>query len=386
MASWDVGNSGLDFSLPPALHELQAEAAAVAMDAATRSRVPEDGWMVGYDREFTEELGRRGWLGMTWPTDEGGHGRTALERFVVYEQLVAHGAPVAAGWFADRQIGPTLLQYGTTGQRRRWLPGIVAGTSMWCIGISEPDAGSDVASIRTSAVREGDHWVVSGRKVWTSGAALADWCYCVVRTSRADERHGGLSELVVDMSSPGIGVRPIRDMTGGQHFCEVTFDDVRVPADHLVGEVDGSFRQVMVQLEHERGGIDRLLSNHALYRDVLDADGVVDRHDPAVRDELAKIETALRIGRLLVLRQVLGPAPKGWSALTKVFCTEAEVRVSRFVADRLGAAALLWDESEFGLAGRAARSVCYAPAYTVMGGTVSILRNVLAERTLGLPR
>jgi alkylation response protein AidB-like acyl-CoA dehydrogenase len=375
----------MDFAMAPELEALRAEATAVAVEAAKRSPFPEDSWIVGHDAEFTRELGQRGWIGMTWPVEEGGHGRTALERFIVYEALIAHGAPIAAGWFADRQMGPSLLQFGTPAQRRRWLPGIVAGESMWCVGMSEPDAGSDVASLRTRAERDGDDWVVNGQKVWTSGAAHADWCYCICRTDPDAPKHAGLSELVVDMRSPGVEVRTIRDMTTNEHFCEVHLSDVRVPGDHLVGEPNGSFRQLMRQMEHERGGIDRLVSNYALYRDLLATPGLVDRTDPVVRQELSRIETAYRIGRLLVLRETLQQAPKGFSAATKTFGTEFEQRLADFCARMLGPQALLWG-AEAGLGGRAARALCYAPAYTIMGGTVNILRNILGERVLGLPR
>jgi alkylation response protein AidB-like acyl-CoA dehydrogenase len=322
---------------------------------------------------------------MTWPKADGGHGRSVLERFVVYEQLIKHGAPICAGWFADRQMGPSLLQFGTPEQRARWIPGIVAGESMWCIGMSEPDAGSDVASLRTRAERHGDRWVVNGQKVWTSGAAHADWCYCIARTDPDAPKHAGLSEFIVDMHAPGVEVRTIKDMTTNEHFCEVHFTDVEVPADHLIGELNGSFRQLMRQMEHERGGIDRLVSNYALYRDLLDGPGLVDRGDPLVRQDLARIETAYRIGRLLVLRETLQQAPKGFSAATKTFGTEFEQRLADFCAQQLGMHATLWG-TEHGLGARAARAVCYAPAYTIMGGTVSILRNVLGERVLGLPR
>jgi len=374
----------VDFALSPELEELAAEAEAVALEAAKRSRFPEDSWIVGYDPELTRDLGRRGWIGMTWPLDEGGHGRSVLERFVVYEQLIKHGAPIAAGWFADRQMGPSLLQFGTPAQRQRWIPGIVAGESQWCIGMSEPDAGSDVASLRTRAERSGDDWIVNGQKVWTSGAAAADFCYLIARTDPEAPKHAGLSEFVVDMATPGIEVRTIKDMTRNEHFCEVLFTDVRVPGDHLIGQLNGSFRQLMRQMEHERGGIDRLVSNYALYRDLLDALGPGQRSDPIIRQQLAAIETAYRIGRLLVLRETLQQAPNGFSAATKTFGTEFEQRLANFTATVLGPRALVWGDP--GLAGRSARAVCYAPAYTIMGGTVTILRNLLGERVLGLPR
>jgi alkylation response protein AidB-like acyl-CoA dehydrogenase len=189
----------------------------------------------------------------------------------------------------------------------------------------------------------------------------------------------------VDLHAPGVEVRTIKDMTTNEHFCEVSFDNVRVPGDHLIGEPNGSFRQLMRQMEHERGGIDRLVSNYALYRDLLDTPSLLDHSDPLTRQELARIETAYRIGRLLVLRETLGQAPKGFSAATKTFGTEFEAELASFCARHLGPYALLWG-AEAGLGGRAARAVCYAPAYTIMGGTVTILRNVLGERVLGLPR
>ena len=365
----------MDFEWAPSLLKLQSEAIEVGRQAVAGRDIHEDSWLIGTSREFSLELAERGWLGMTWPIAEGGGGRSALERFVVFEALIGTGAPLATSWFADRQIGPTLLQFGTAEQRRRFLPEIIAGTSAWSIGMSEPDAGSDVASIRTRAERAGDGWIINGTKVWTSGAASADWCYLIARTDPEAAPHAGLSEFVVDLHSPGISISPITDMTGNQHFCEVVYTDVRVPADNLIGQQNGSFGQVMRQMEHERGGIDRLVSNRALYDEFRD---LADRDNPIVRQEIARIESSYRIGRLLVLREVLGQAPKGFSAATKTFCTEFEQRVAAFCGQVAGADAMI--------ASRVARNVCYAPAYTIMGGTTLILRNILGERMLGLPR
>ena len=375
----------MDLSLPPHLADLAAEARAVGAAGAARRPIREDGWLMGFDPGFALELAERGWIGMTWPTHVGGGGRSPLERFVVYEALIGEGAPLAASYFADRQIGPTLLQFGTPEQQARWLPGILAGTDAWSIGMSEPDAGSDVASLRTRAVRAADgsgDWTVDGAKVWTSGAALARWCYLVVRTNPDAPPHAGLSELIVDLGSPGVDVRPIVDATGDGHFCEVRFDGVRVPADHLVGTEDGSFRQVMRQMEHERGGIDRLVSNHRLYRDAL---ALADGRDPRVRQEVARLETGYRLGRLLVLREVLGQAPPQFSAATKTLCTEHEQAVAAFCGRVLGARAQA-GAADDDLARRVARGLAYAPAYTLMGGTTQILRTILGDRVLGLPR
>lgn len=370
-----TAREGLDLRWPDELLALQTEVERVGRAAARGRSVLEDAWVTGFSREFSLELGRRGWLGMTWPREDGGHGRSPLERFVVTEALIVTGAPIAASWVGDRQIGPTLLANGSPDQRRQLLPGIISGRDAWCIGMSEPDAGSDLASLRTRATERGDAWIVEGTKLWTSMAADADWCYLVARTDPTAPAHLGLSEFAVEMSSPGLEVRPVRDMTGAAHFCEVTFDGVRVPAEHLIGRRNGSWKQLMRQLEHERGGVDRLAGNRSLF---LAALARADRSDPIVRQDIADLEIRFRIGRLLVLREALRQAPQGFSAATKVFCTEFEQRVAAFAGRCFGLDTLL--------AGRAARALCYAPAYTIQGGTSEILRNVFAERLLALPR
>ncbi len=371
----------MDYLLTPELLALGEEAREVGKRAAAKIEMPEDSWLIGNDREFSQELAARGWIGMTWPTEHGGQGRSALERFMVVEGLISTGAPIAASWFADRQIGPTLLQFGTDDQRQQWLPGIIAGVAQWSIGMSEPDAGSDVASIRTRAVRDGDRWIVNGQKIWTSGAADADWIYLIARTDPDAPPHQGLSEFVVAMDSPGITIKPITDATGNHHFCEVFFQDVEVPAANLIGELNGSFRQVMRQMEHERGGIDRLVSNRALY-DLIRTDPATGTPrrvtDPLLRQRYAKAETMYRIVRNMVLREVVGQAPPGWSAITKTLATEFEVDVANLCGDTLGADAMLWN--------RVSRNIMYAPAYTLMGGTTQVLRNIVGERVLGLPR
>jgi alkylation response protein AidB-like acyl-CoA dehydrogenase len=365
----------MDFALPDDLDKLRLEAEEVANRAAADLPVKEDSWINSHDRAFSEELGERGWLGMTWPVEYGGGGRTPLERFIVFEAMIAAGAPIAATWFCDRQMGPSLLTFGTEEQRRRFLPDMIAGKAAWCIGMSEPDSGSDLASLRTRAERDGDDFVINGQKVWTSFAALADYCYLICRTNPEGKAHQGLSEVIVPMDTPGIEVRPITDMTTNSHFCEVLFDDVRVPVGNLVGELNGSWKQTMRQLEHERGGIDRLLSNRALYRDSLPR---ADHTDPLVRQEIAALESFYRIGRHLILREVLGQAPGGWSALTKAASTTFEQRVAEFCAAVHGPEAMLWN--------RVSRAVCYAPAYTIMGGTNDVLKNIVGERMLALPR
>jgi alkylation response protein AidB-like acyl-CoA dehydrogenase len=365
----------MDYTLPDDIQALSDEAQAVGRAATEQLDIKEDSWLRGMSREFPLELAARGWLGMTWPTEFGGGGRSALERFVVFEALIAEGAPMAAIWFSDRQIGPTLLQFGSPMQQERFLPDLVSGTSMWCVGMSEPDAGSDVASLRTRAERQGGRWIINGQKVWTSGAHDSDWLYLIARSDAEAPKHKGLSEFLVDMSAPGIEVRTIKDMSRDEHFCEVHFTDVEVPAEMMVGTENDAFRQIMRQMEHERGGIDRLESNRRLYLDVMPS---ADRDHPVIRQQIATLETGYRIGRIMVLREVLGEAPPGWSSVTKTWCTEFEQRVADFIVTAAGMDATLW--------GRVARNLCYAPGYTIMGGTTQILRNIIGERVLGLPR
>jgi len=354
---------------------LRSEAVAVAADAVARYGRHNDSWMNGYSKEFSRELGARGWIGMVWPKEFGGGGRPSIDRFIVGEELIKAGAPLAASWFGDRQMGPSLIQYGTKKQQEEFLPGILSGDTTWCIGMSEPNAGSDLASLKTFAQDDGDEWVINGQKTWTSFAADAEYCYLICRTSSDGPPHAGISEIIVPMNLPGIEIRQITDMTTNRHFCEVFYTDVRVPKENLVGHQGGAFKQTMRQLEHERGGVDRLVSNYALF---LHARSIADTSDARVRQEIARLETSYHIGRILVIRETLKQAPAGFSAATKCFCTEHEQRVSDFVSRTMGAHAMLWDEYTQGLA--------YAPAYTIMGGTANVMRNILGERVLGLSK
>jgi alkylation response protein AidB-like acyl-CoA dehydrogenase len=365
----------VDFGWTPAQDALRHQARQVAEQAVATYGRHNDSWINGYSDEFARELARLGWIGLTWPKEHGGQGRPAIDRLIIGEELIAAGAPIAAMWFADRQMGPSLITYGRPDQQAEFLPPILAGEATWCIGMSEPNAGSDLASLVTRADRDGDEFVINGQKIWTSFGAVADYTYLICRTSHAGPPHEGISEIVVPMKLPGIEVRPIKDMTTNRHFCEVFFTDVRVPIGNLVGVEGAAFKQTMRQLEHERGGIDRLLSNHALYRIALER---ADTAHPIVRQRIAALETGYRIGRILVAREALGQAPKGFSAATKLFCTEHEVRVAEFVFETFGAEATLWSDVVHGL--------LYAPGYTIMGGTSNVMRNILGERVLGLPR
>jgi alkylation response protein AidB-like acyl-CoA dehydrogenase len=354
---------------------LREKARTIALNAVQTYGRYNDSWINGYSKAFSRELAQHGFIGMIWPTQFGGGGRPPIDRFIVADEMISAGAPIAATWFADRQMGPALIAYGTPDQQAEFLPKILSGETTWCIGMSEPNAGSDLASLKTDARRDGNYWVINGQKIWTSFAADADYCYLICRTSTDGPKHQGISEIIVPMSTPGIEVRPILDMTTNRHFCEVFFTDVRVPIENLVGKEGNAFKQTMAQLEHERGGVDRLVSNHAIYKMAAER---ADRSDPLVRQAMARLETKYRIGRILVMREVLKQAPAGFSAATKCFCTEHQIEVSDFVAQAFGPYATLWDD--------VVRGLMYAPAYTIMGGTSNVMRNILGERVLGLPR
>ena len=363
----------MDFSLTEAQLLLRDHAREVATAAVAKYGRANDSWVSGYCREFALELAELGWIGMTWPTEVGGGGRATIDRLIVTEQLIGAGAPLAAMWFGDRQVGPSLLAFGTDEQRATYLPGILSGRDTWCIGMSEPNAGSDLASLSTTARRAGDRWVVSGQKIWTSFASKADHCYLICRTGGA-VGHAGISEIIVPMSTPGVEVGPIRDMIGNLSFCEVVFNDIEVPSGNLVGQEGGAFRQTMRQLDHERGGIDRLMSNYALYREAIERS---DTRDSVVRQQIASLETSFRVGRLMIYRAATG-IEGGRSAFTKAFCTEHEERVAAFLARAAGASMMECSD--------VARAVCSAASYRISGGTAEILRNIMAERVLGLPR
>jgi alkylation response protein AidB-like acyl-CoA dehydrogenase len=381
----------MDFASTPAEAALREDVRRFVADTLPPEAACDDGWIVGFSREFSRALGRRGWIGFTWPKRYGGAEGTYLERLIITEELLRAGAPVGAHWLADRQIGPSLLAHGSESQREELLPRICRGEVVFCIGMSEPNAGSDLASLRTRAVEDGDHFVIDGHKIWTTAAHEADYCYLVARTDVAAAKHKGISEFILDMRTPGITVRPIVDMVGEHHFNEIFFENVRIPRSSLVGEKNRGWYQIAGQLDYERSGIERLLSNHRIFVDVCAyarQHGVTS--DPLIRDRIASIETRLSIGRWLIYRVAWlltqGIIPNKESALTKAFATELEQDIAELAGQILGPHSQLRPGSHAArLAGRVARALAFAPSYTIMGGTSTILRNIMALRGLGLP-
>jgi alkylation response protein AidB-like acyl-CoA dehydrogenase len=345
-----------------------------------------DTWLSGVDPAFSRKLGERGWLGMTWPKQYGGHERSAMERYAVTEELLAAGAPVAAHWIADRQSGPNLLRYGTEEQRREILPRIAAGECYCGIGMSEPDSGSDLASIRTRATRTADgDWLVNGAKVWTSNAHFSHYAIVLVRTSPADpaNRHAGLSQLLVDLSLPGITINPIRILDGGHHFNEVVFQDVVVPGDMLLGEEGAGWHQVTAELAFERSGPERFLSTYPLIAEF--ARRAQDTGDTAQLATLGRLAARLLALRQLSLRIAAaldrGELPDIPAALVKDVGTTFEADVADEVRRVVEVSVSLESPDPLGRA--LAEAQLHAPGYTLRGGTNEILRGIVA-RGLGL--
>lgn len=338
------------------------------------------------DPAFSRELGERGWLGMALPTEYGGHDRSAVDRFLVVEQLLRWGAPVGHHWVADRQSGPVIARFGTEEQKHRFLPGICRGELSFSIGMSEPDAGSDLASISSKATRDGAGWVLEGRKIWTSGAHENDWIIVLCRTTPRDEVDDprlGLSQLVVDLKAPGVEATPIPFIDGSADFCDVVFDEVFVPDELVLGQVGQGWAQNTSELAYERGGPDRWLSTYLVVEELVRREH--DRAGDAPSGELLDLlgeamanSWVLHHLSLSVARSIdRGEAPAVESSLVKEMGTRFEQDVLTAVLAHLDEMPDLADDSIFGrLLTTAALT---QPSFTIRGGTNEVLRSVAAK-------
>jgi alkylation response protein AidB-like acyl-CoA dehydrogenase len=369
---------------PEATQPLRSEVRAfLAEQLATRAYTPSaDAWLGGWDEAFTAALAGRGWLGMTVPTEYGGHGRSFIERFVVTEELLAAGAPVAAHWIADRQIVPSLLKYGTAQQKSYFLPRIARGECFFAIGMSEPDAGSDLASVRTRGARVDGGWKLSGTKVWTSGAHLAHAFIVLARTSPLDtaHRHAGLSQFIVDLRGPGVEVRPIVSMNGALHFNEVILEDAFVPDDMVFGEIGEGWRQVTSELSFERSGPERFLSTFVLLAataDQMNQDHL--GHDETLGQLVARVAGLHQMSTAVAGALERHEPADVAAAVVKVLGTSTEGDIADFADLRLSADTA--DDPQFSQL--VATAVDQRPGFTLRGGTNEVLRGVIA-RGLGL--
>jgi alkylation response protein AidB-like acyl-CoA dehydrogenase len=338
-------------------------------------------------RDYQRRLAESGWAAVHWPPEYGGRGATLTQSAIFYEELARAGAPLPANVLGLLLAGPTIMIWGTPEQKERYLTPILTGEEIWCQGFSEPDAGSDLASLKTRAVKDGDEWIITGQKVWTSGAQYAKWCMLVARTdAQAPKKHQGLTYFLMDMEQPGVQVVPLRQITGEAEFNELFIDGARVPDANVLGGVGNGWKVALTTLMNERAGLAFFLQ--VRLRQLLDeliaeagARGLLE--DPVVADKLGELHLKAEILRLTAYRGLTAietygqPGPEG--SLTKWMWSDTNQQLTQFAADLLGPDALRAGD-------RWAYELLRARGNTIEGGTTEVLKNIVAERVLGLPR
>ena len=373
-------------AIPPEDEALRPQVRALAQEAVASLPLEQRArtWM-GHDAAFSRKLGEAGLLGLTLPTEYGGGGRGPFARFVVVEELLAAGAPVGAHWIADRQSAPLILNFGTEAQRQFYIPRICRGEALFCIGMSEPGAGSDLAAVRTRAERSEGGWRLTGQKIWTTGAQHADYMIALVRTSGGPEdRHAGLSQVIVDLKLPGITVRPIEDLAGDEHFNEVFFDGVELADDALIGAEGQGWSQVTAELAFERSGPERIYSSLVLLDGWLAHLRKAGRNDDAtaalVGGYVARLAALRAMSLACTARLAAGESPVVEASLVKDLGTSFEQELPIAIADDLASHDNSVDPDLM-------RALTYitrvAPSFSLRGGTREILRGIIA-RGLGL--
>ncbi len=359
----------------------------------SRGTADEENWDLRM--EWERKLGEAGWIGLGWPEEYGGRGATFAEQAIFNQEYVKANAPGRITFFGEGLLGPTLVAYGTDAQKRRFLPGILKATELWCQGYSEPNAGSDLANVQTRAVLDGDEWVVNGQKVWTTFAHHADWCFVVTRTDPQAPPHAGISYILVPMDQPGVTVRPLRQMTGAGEFNEVFFDDARTPADMVVGEVNGGWKVAMATLGFERGtafmamqlAFEREWHNIA---DLARKNGAAD--DPVIRQRLAQAWVGVKVMGYNGMRMQTALAKTGTvgpeASIGKLYWSNWHRNLGELAMDILGPAGQIVPvagNGEYAL-DDVQRSYMFARSETIYAGSSEIQRNIIGERVLGLPR
>ncbi len=347
-------------------------------------------------KAFQKKLAQKGWLTMAWPKEYGGQGANIWRQVIYSEEMAYHRAPHQLGVGPDR-VGPTIMLYGTEEQKQEHLPPIARAEVIWCQGFSEPGAGSDLASLQTTAVLEGDYFVVNGQKIWTSLAHVADWMILLARTDPHAPKHKGISYFLVDMKTPGITVRPLYDMTGRHAFNQVFFDNVRIPRKNLVGELNRGWYVAAATLDFERSGINRVMAGIRTYEELVQyaKETKVGTRPlmslPQVRHKLAELKVEFEVGRMLAYRvasiQAQGKIPNQEASISKLFGSELQQRLAAAGVSILGLGGQLRPGSKWApLAGRLADYFLAAVSTTIAAGTSEIMRNIIAIRGLGLPR
>ncbi|HEY3960433.1 MAG TPA: acyl-CoA dehydrogenase family protein [Solirubrobacteraceae bacterium] len=337
-------------------------------------------------RDFQRRLADGGWAAVHWPREYGGRGASLTESAIFFEELGRSGAPLPANVLGLLLAGPTIMTWGTTEQKDRYLAPILTAEEIWCQGFSEPDAGSDLASLKTRAVRDGEEWVVTGQKVWTSGAQYSKWCMLVARTDSDAPKHKGLTYFLMDMEQAGVQVRPLRQITGEPEFNELFLDGVRIPHENILGGEGNGWKVALTTLMNERSGLGFFLQvrlRQLLDRLIDEAGRAGLLEDPVLADRLGELHLRTEIVRLTAYRGLTAiekygqPGPEG--SLTKWMWSDTNQRLTQLAADLLGPNALRAGDPW-------AYELLRARGNSIEGGTTEVLKNIVAERVLGLPK
>ncbi|OGO16991.1 MAG: hypothetical protein A2Z02_06545 [Chloroflexi bacterium RBG_16_48_7] len=388
----------MDFKFTPEQEEFRKQVSTFLDDEIKKGLwKPEiDGWIMGYDPSFTKRLSDKGWIGLTWPKQYGGAGRSFIDRIILTEELLKRGAPAACHWFADRQIGGSVVKHGTEEQKAFYLPKIIKGEMYVGLGMSEPEAGSDLASLKTKAIKKDGYYQVDGGKTWTSGGKHMNYLYLLARTNPDVPKHKGLSEFVIPIDLPGMTKGLIKDITGGEHWNEVFFDNVKVDAKFLIGKENGGWGQIMEQLGYERSGMERLLANYPVYEELVayvketKRNGKRLAEDPLIRQQLGQLKIELETGRLFMYRVALtmdeNRAPEWEASMSKAYSTGFEQRLANVAMEIVGPYGQLKPGAlRAKLEGHAYHSYLSSKGYSLQAGSTEMLKNILAQRKLGLP-
>lgn len=350
-------------------------------------------------RAWQKKMNEAGWVGIHWPEEYGGRGASLIEQTIFIEEMARAAAPPLINVLGLSLLGPTLIAYGAESQKKRFLRNILSADEIWCQGYSEPNAGSDLASLRTEAVRDGDHFIVNGQKTWTSFGHHADWCFAVVRTDPDAPKHKGLTYLLIDMRSPGITVRPLKQMTGESEFNEVFFENVSVPVENVVGQVNKGWDIAIATLMFERGtlGASLQITFKRQIERLIELSRTTDRNgkpassDPIIRQKLAQIYAEIEIFRLNQMRTLTRmtktgvPGPEG--SIQKIFWSEMNQRMQQVAMELLGPYGQLTRECDYAVDhGQWAHAYLRSRGNTIEAGTSEIQRNIIGHFVLGLPK
>ena len=337
---------------------------------------------------WEEELGKAGWIGLGWPKQAGGRDASIAQQVIFAEEYARAEAPARVNHMGENLLAPTLIEYGTAEQQKRFLPSILSGEQRWCQGYSEPDAGSDLANVATKAVLDGGEWIINGQKVWTSLAHVSHWCFVVVRTDPGSQRHRGLSFLLVPMDQPGVEVRPIVQITGTGEFNEVFFSDARTSGDLIVGPAGEGWRVAMGLLGFERG-VSTLAQQVGFSREMDHLIGLSRRsgasNDPVVRQKLMRFYTELKLMRWNAVRTMSNSVPGPEASISKLLWGTWHREMTNMMLDVLGADAMVGTGFPYDL-GLEQRLALFSRSDTIYGGSNEVQRNVIGERSLGLPK